>query len=546
MSTSTLDASHLLLLIAGAAALLLWGTRMARTGVTRAYGSEIRRVISSGLSNRMVAAFSGLASAAILQSSMAVALFLASFSRLGAVNVETGLAVMLGADVGSAVVASLLSLNVKQYWPVLIAAGYIVHAIYDGSNGKGKQLGRVLLGLGLVLLALNALSAAARELSSSELLQQIFASLQGQSLLIVVVAALLTWLAHSSIAILLLVASMAAAGVITSPETIVALVLGVNAGGGIPAVLLTWSETSSARRITLGNLIFRFIAAISGLLLISQLAKLYLALTGYGAFGVVALHLIINLSLGLVLIWVITPFARMLEWCLPTVKESGSEFGPKFLDKNLSHATPSLAISALTGEILRMIELVEGMLGKCRDLLSTHDARLARDLHTLDDRLDILYEAVKNTATELSRGDIEVDEGRRAVDIISYAANLENAGDLIEKNLLDTLEKKIKANAMFSSVGQQEIQMLFDYVRETGRIAANIAISWKRSDAEILLQRKSELKQLAQKSLDQHLLRLRNREKNTVESSSFHIDLLSDLQRINSLICGVGYSVARA
>ncbi|MGD9827659.1 MAG: Na/Pi cotransporter family protein [Hyphomicrobiaceae bacterium] len=543
---TTSDASHLIVLIFGAAALLLWGTRMARTGITRAYGQEIRGLISSGLSNRFVAAGSGLASAAVLQSSMAVALFLASFTRLGAVSVATGLAVMLGADIGSAVVASLLTLNIKQLWPVLIAVGFVVHTAYDGRNAKGKQLGRVMLGLGLVLLALSALGVAAQNLSSSEVLQLVLVSLAGQNVLVIVIVALLTWLAHSSIAILLLVASMAAAGVLTTPELIVAIVLGINIGGGIPAILLTWSETVEARRIAVGNGLFRLLGAALAFAFIPDIAKLYAMMPEKSALAVIALHLAFNFCLVLLCLPIVGPVARLLATLIKPPENAPDDFGPKFINGNIVQYPPSLAISALLRETIRMIDLVEDMLGKSQVILMKGDRAQAGEVHHLDDRLDTLYEAIKSSATDLTREELEIGESRRAVDIISYAANLENAGDLIEKNLLDTVENKVKSSAQFSSEGEAEIVRLFGYVKETAHVAAGTAMSWELGNAQVLIGRKSEFKSLAKESLEKHLQRLRKREQKSLETSSFHLDLLGDLQRVNSLLCGIGYSVRQS
>jgi phosphate:Na+ symporter len=537
------DASHLLVLIAGAAALLLWGARMARTGITRAYGTRIRRYLSASAANRIVAAISGLISAMILQSSMAVALFLASFTRMGRLGTQSGLAIMLGADVGSAIVASFLSLDIKQAWPFLIAGGYVIHTIYDSRNNRGKQIGRVMLGLGLVLLSLQTLGVAAQSLSSSELLQDILTTLGRQYILTIILLSLLTWLAHSSLAMLLLLSSMVAAGVITDPEIIITMILGINIGGGIPALVLTWTESPVVRRITLGNALFRLICAIIALGLIEQMTTIYLAMPMSPALSVVGFHLMFNLALLMVCLPVIGPATRLLSLMQPDNETGAAAFGPKFLTGNFGSEPPSLAISALLRETIRIIEIVEEMLMQCVAMLKTGDTMAVNSIHELDDRLDVLYEAVKAFATNLSREDSEIGESRRSIDIITYAANLENAGDLIEKNLLDTVSSKIQSGTDFSKEGQEEIDRLFDYVKETAQVAAATAIGWEADNAALLIDRKSRFKALAKESLDNHLHRLRLGKAPSVDTSSFHMDMLGDLQRVNSLLCGIGYSV---
>lgn len=535
--------SYLLLLIFGAAALLLWGTRMVRTGVTRAFGAEMRRILAGGLGNRVVALGSGMAAAAALQSSTAVALLAASFAKTGLLGTALGLAVMLGADVGSALVAALLTLDIKRFWPVFIFAGYVLHTVYDGRSAKGKQTGRILLGVGLILLALNSMTALSNDLSDSALVQRVIEALAGEPLVAIFLMAILTWIAHSSIAILFFVASLASAGLLADPQLVVTLVLGVNLGGVVPAIMLTLSEPPAARRIALGNGLFKLVAVVAVSLLLPWSAELYAALPGDAGFRTVLLHILLNSALAAVGLWFTGPADALLRRLVAEPPAEEREvFGPLYVASAPRDVNPSLALSSLVRETLRMIDMIETMLRQAMEMLQTGDRSRSAEVHKLDDQVDTLYEAIKSYATALTRQDLEEDESRRAVDILSYATSLENAGDVIDKSLIDTVEKKIKSNASFSPEGDAEIRRIHDYVLETNRLAAAVTMNWEAESAAMLLKRKRDCKRLTGESSELHLARLRDGQARSVDSSSFHLDIIGDLQRVNSFLAGIGYA----
>ena len=237
-----------LTMILGAATLMLWGVRMARTGVMRAYGAEIRRILPQTLKNRLVALLAGAGSATILQSSIAVAVFTSTLAALGVVPVADGLVLMLGADAGSAVVAALLTLNLKALWPVLMFSGYLLHSVYSETDSPLKQYGRILLGIAMILVALTFMSQVSAALADSRLIRTIISSLGNELLLAVLLFGILTWVAHSSIAILLFWASLVQAGITDNPALIVAAILGINVGNAVPPIIMSLSQAAPARR----------------------------------------------------------------------------------------------------------------------------------------------------------------------------------------------------------------------------------------------------------------------------------------------------------
>ncbi|MEM8647209.1 MAG: Na/Pi cotransporter family protein, partial [Pseudomonadota bacterium] len=458
--------TELLIRIAGAAALLLWGARMMRTGMVRAYGANIRSFLSSGAHNRFAAAVVGALSALVLQSGTAVALLASSFGSVGVLKVTAGLAILLGADVGSAIAAQLLALNIREAWPVLMLGGYVLHASSEADRPRAKQLGRVAMGLGMIFLALTLLSTSASILQQSDIVHRVLTALGNEPVLAILLAALLTWLAHSSLVVLLLVAGLAAAGVLNHDQLAFSLMLGVNAGAAVPAVVMTLSERREGRQITLGNLLFRIFGVLVAALTLPVWTG-WLSQTGFSLGQLTILsHVLFNVALLAGCILLIGPASRVLDHLVSENETVADEFAPQHLDSSATEL-PAVALSMASRETLRMVDCIQEMLSHAFNALESNDAKLCDRASKLDDKLDSLYEAIKLYVTELTRLELEERESRRALDIISFTTHLESAGDVIDRNLLDTVRQKIASQAEFTRRGAAEVADIQDYVCET-------------------------------------------------------------------------------
>jgi len=537
--------TELLIKIAGSATLLLWGARMARTGMVRSFGADIRNFLVKSTANRFVAALMGLAAAGMLQSSTAVALLTTSFASAGLLGASAGLAIMLGADLGSALVAQVFSLNIKSLWPLFMLAGYILHSIFETRSLKGKQFGRILMGLGLIFLSLSVLASAGDVLRKSEIIAEIFASMSNEPVIAILVAAVLTWVAHSSLAVLLLISVLATGGVLDHGFLSFYLVLGINAGAALPAYTLTLSEPSTARQIALGNLIFRLVGVILAAYFGSRWMPYLLEWNVDAGQKLIFLHIGFNSLLLFIFITSIDGMARLTANLIPTEVKVEDEWAPRYLDPS-AQEVPTIALSMVARETLRMIDVVEIMLQRSMESLRNNDAVLCDETKPLDDRVDVLYEAIKFYVTDLTRAELEKEEGRRAFEIISFTTNLENAGDVIDRSLLGTISKKIKSRRDFSKEGFAELEEMYDYLLETIQLASNVFMERTVENARLLLERKQQFREIEKNSTDRHLARLRSGETKTIETSAYHLDILRDFKRINSHFASVAYPILEA
>jgi phosphate:Na+ symporter len=526
----------------GAAALLLWGLRMVRTGVLRAYGGDLRRVLGRSMSNRFSALFSGLGIAMVLQSSTATALMAASFASRGLVHTAPALAIMLGADVGTTLVVQIFSFKLDWLSPLLILIGVI--AFNTARSTRARDLGRTAVGLGLILLGLQLISATAEPMRQSEVLTMVLGALGDEPTIAILIAALLTVLSTSSLAIVLLIISLVAAGVVSLPLAFT-LVLGANLGSAVTPLIATIGAEPEARRVPLGNLLFRLVGVVL-LLPVLSLVTPYLALVEPEPVRQVAnFHTAFNLALAVLFIGLTGPVARLCTRIFPDRLLPEETARPRHLDPGALES-PAVAIANAARETLRMGDIVEKMLRQSLDVFRNDDRKLLREVESRDDDIDGLHEAIKLYLTEVSRDAIDSRDSKRLIDVITFTTNLEHIGDIIDKSLMELAAKKIKNRLQFSDEGFREICDMHGRLIENLTLALNVFIAGDPKMARKLLEEKIVFRELERTASENHLARLRSGKKESIETSSLHLDVLRDLKRINSHLTSVAYPILDA
>ena len=528
----------LLNLLAGVALLVL-GTYIVRTGILRLYGGALRRVLRHSASSRFAAFAAGLGVTALIQSSNATALMLAAFAGQGLIATAPALAVMLGADVGTAMMTLVFSYDLSWLSPLLIFVG--VTLFMRRENKRIGRFGQVLIGLGLIILALQLIVLAARPLTQGAGVQVIFASLTGDVMLDMLVAALFTMLSYSSLAVVLLTATLAASKVIAL-HVALALVLGANLGSGVLALINTLPSSPEARRVSLGNLLFRLIGCLIAAPLLPYIEEGFAALTIAEGAAVVDFHLVFNLALAAFFMFLTEPVARLAERLMPARPDDDNPAKPRYLDAS-ALTTPALAIGNAVREAMRIGDVIEQMLTGMLTVLKTNDQALAERLRKMDDIVDDLYTAIKLYLTQISREALDDKEARRWADIVSFTINMEQVGDIIERVITDLEEKKIDKGRNFSEAGMQEIIDLHSRLVANLRLGMSVFLHGDLKSAQQLLAEKVLFRDLERSYADSHITRLMENTAQSIETSSLHLDLISDLKRINSHICSIAYPI---
>ncbi len=535
--------SIVLLDLMGGVALLLWGLHMVLSGVLRAFGPDLRRILGKALSNRFTAFGAGLGLTALLQSSTATGLMTASLAADGIVSLVPALAIMLGANVGTTLIVQALSFNISAVAPVLFVIGLVTFRV--GGSSLTRALGRIAIGLGLILLALHILLDTLAPAEQAPAVRALLAAITHDPVLCVCIAAALTWAAHSSVAVVLLVMSLAYSQFVT-PDAALALVLGANLGSAInPLIEAGIRGNPASRRLPVGNLINRLVGVAIALPLLSPIARELMALQPNFAKMTAEFHLLFNVALAAIFIGPLDAVAWLLVRILPEKKRPDDASAPRYLD-DAALQTPALALANAAREMLRMGGFVEAMLRDVMTAIMNNDRKLAADVSHMENIVDRLNEAIKLYITKLTRDSLDEREGRRAMEIISFTINLEHIGDIIDKNLCELAAKKIKRRLQFSAEGAAELTAFHKRVCESLQAAFGIFMTGDVAAARKLLREKSELRQAELDAADRHFERLREGRPESLETTSLHLDALSDLKRIHSHICSVAYAVLEA
>jgi phosphate:Na+ symporter len=535
--------SLVLLDLIGGVALLLWGLHMVLSGILRAFGPDLRRLLAGALGNRFAAFAAGIGLTALLQSSTATALITSSFTAEGLVSLVPALAIMLGANVGTTLIVQILSFNIAAVAPVLFILGLV--AFRSGARSRIKDIGRVSIGLGLMLLALHILLDSLAPAENAPGVRIFMNAITGDPVLCIVISAVVTWVVHSSVASVLLIMSLAYAHFLT-PFAALALVLGANLGSAInPIFEAVRRDNPASYRLPLGNLINRLVGVLLFAPFLRPITEILQAWQPDLAKMTAEFHIAFNVATAILFIGLLDSVARLLKKLLPNRVQEADLSRPRYLDESAIE-TPSLALADAARETLHMGDLVEVMLRKVMAAMTSNDRALVDQVSRMDNSVDGLDEAIKLYLTKLTRGSLDEREGRRAMEIISFAINLEHMGDIIDKNLSELAMKKIKRGFQFSPEGAEELSAFHKRTMDSLRIAFGVFMSGDVNEARKLLAEKALLRNTELAATERHLDRLRQGRPETIETTSLHLDVLRDLRRIHSHICSVAYPVLDA
>lgn len=539
-----MSGTYTLLNIAGAVALLLWATRMVRTGVDRAYGSQLRRLQKRAASTRPGAALAGLALAVGLQGSTAVALLVAGSIASGITTAAVGLAVLLGADLGSALVVQVLSLDLSLLIPLLLLTGVTI--FLTGRRRTVRQAGRIIVGIALILIALKMIGDASAPLRDSQLVPVWTGYLAGDPLLAFLTAALVTWAMHSGVAAVLLIISLTANAVVSLPLALI-LVLGANLGSAAISVLLTRNYARDARLVPLANLILRGVCALFVLAMLQwiDLGSLLTALPAGQA--AVVFHVGFNLVVVIVGLLLVRAALRLTGVILPQPVATDAagqaalarttSLDPGVLDQ------PRQALAAAIREILNMSDTLSVMLREVIEVLETGDRAMIQQIADMDDIVDQQHTEIKLYLASIGRQELSAEESHRCLELTGYCIKLEQAGDIIVKNLLSLAVKKSELAVDFSAQGWRELRALHDSVSANLQLALNVLVSGDKDAARELIAEKDRVRHLERETTDQHLARLRGGSVESIETSTIHLDAVRDLKQINGLLTSAAYPI---
>ncbi|MFC4668530.1 Na/Pi cotransporter family protein [Seohaeicola nanhaiensis] len=528
--------------MAGAVALLLAATRMVRTGVERAYGRQLRQHLRQRIGHPLSAMLMGLVMAVALQSSTAVTLLVSSFVGLGLVSGVAGIVIVRGGELGSALVAKVLSFDLTLLAPALLTLGAVLYLRSD--RRPWHEIGRCLLGIALILISLEMVSTAALPLRDSTFLPVVVRYLSGDILSCFLLAAALTYLLHSSIAAVLLLAAMAEQGVLP-PGVGLVMVLGVNLGSSMIAPVLTRAAAPEQRAVPLANLLMRGLGSVV-LLALYEVVQPDPALLGTGpANQIIHAHIAFNLFILLVGLPLSGVAWRISRWVadLRTPIETGPAHEEISALDPAALGNPDQALANATREAIRMCDTIDTMLSRIIEVYAAPDPQSIADLRAFDDRVDNRHNAIKLYLARITEQGMTEAQSRRCQDLLEVCIKLEQAGDVIVRNLLLHAQKKMERQVEFTPEGWKELVDFHASVMRNARLAFNLLVDDDPATAQQVIIEKDRLRDSERETRQQHFMRLRRNTEQSIETSSIHLDTVRDLKQINGLLAALAYPV---
>lgn len=525
--------------IAGAAALLIWAVRLVRTGVERGWQVQLRRALRRGAENRLVAAGAGTVAAVVLQSSTAVAILTAGFVAAGTLAGAAGLAVLLGGDLGSAIVAQILLARADWLVPVLLLAGVVV--FQKSRTLEWRMGGRVLIGLALIFVSLGMIRDATAPLRDSQAMVGAMEYLGGDPVTAFVIGALFAWAVHSSVAAVLLFVTLAASSMLPVPAG-VAMVLGANLGGAMIGYVLTLNAELGARRVIMANLLVRGGGALLALLALTLLQPSFAILGGSPARQVINLHLAFNMALLLLALPLTGPLMRLSGQLIAAPPTEATLQRVSALDP-AALSTPDRALACAAREVLQIGEGVEAMLRRVLGLYSTWDEQAAQAIRAKEEEVDKIHLETKLYLAKLQRNVTDEETQRRGHDLAEMAVNLETAGNVISLTMLDMAQRLSKDSLTFSDMGQREVADFHDRVLANAQSALNVLMTMNPDAARALVEEKDRVRDLEQVLQRSHLERLKEGRTESIETSNIHQETLRALKQVNTCFTQVAYPI---
>lgn len=529
-----------LLHLAGAAALLIWSVRLIRTGVERAFLPQLRLALRRSERSRVLTAASGTLAAMFLQSSTAVALIVAGFTLSGGLAAASALAILLGADVGSALAAQILIVRADWIEPLLFLAGAVL--FLRARRRAVRQTGRILIGLALVFVSLDMIQAATAPLKDSPGVATLVGYLDTDLVSAFVIGGVLAYAVHSSLAAVLMFVTFVAAGVLSVPAG-AAMVLGANLGGAAIPVILTLSMPVAARRAVVANLALRGGFAVALLaVLIWGLPDLSV-LGGAGFRQVINLHLVFNAGLLVLALPLTGMVSRLVSAALPADTGGGVATPTPGLD-TVSPDRPDRALAAAGRETLRMAERVTAMLVPALKLYRDWDDDTAEAIRRAEDDVDRMHFQSKLFLARLQERALTPEQNRRAMDLASVANNLEDAGDRISTDMLGMARRMRAEGLSFSEDGWRDLADFHDLVLSNAQLALDVMMADEPDVARQLVEEKDRVRRVERELQERHLERLRQGGSETIETSNMHQETIRALKLVNTAMCFIAYPIA--
>jgi phosphate:Na+ symporter len=530
---------RVLMALFGGLALLLYGMQLTGEGLQRAAGARLRQILTHLTGRRLTAVLTGAGVTALIQSSTATTLMLIGFVQAGLLSLHQAMGVILGADIGTTFTVQLLAFHVQDYAPLIVGLGFC--GLFFLKRRFFRDLGQAVFGFGLIFLGLKLMIEGMAPLQHSALVAQALATFAETPVLAVAAGAVFSAVVASSAATIGLVLALAAHDLLPLAGA-VPLVLGANIGTCVTALTASVGSSTEARRVAVAHIGFKLLGVAVVVPFIGPFAELARFSADDLGRQIANAHTFFNVGISLLFLPFQTLAARAIIQLVPDKPEEEARFRTRYLDDRFADQ-PSLAIGQATREALRMADVVQAMFRDAAAVFRHGSQELLEDVERRDDQVDYLEREIKLYLTRLDRQTMTQDLSQREIALLGFIGNLENVGDIIDKNLMELAKKKIYQGRRFSEPGEAE---LMDFHATIGKNLERAIVAFATGDrglAQDVLDQRPAIRQRERELRQSHLDRLRAGLADSVETSEIHLDVLTNLKRISSHVTALVYPI---
>lgn len=524
--------------LAGGLALFLYGLNTLKDNLEQLAGEKIRYVIHRMTGSVFYGIITGTIITFIFQSSTATTVLLIGFANAELINLIQAMGVILGADIGTTFTVQIISWNIYDYSIIFILAGVLLS--FTKKRKRTLLTGNLLIGIGMVFLGMKMMSDATAPLKNADYFQKIIEFSRGHPVGLLIISTIFTAIIQASAGTIGLLISLSLSGTVNTLDVAIPVIFGANIGTCATTIFAALPSTTEGKKIAMGHLFFKVAGVIVFYPLRQYLSDVASMTATTLPHQIANAHTIFNLLITLIFFPFVNLIAIFINTIVPEESRKEEKFRPKYLDESALR-TPSLALAYSMREILRMADIVSDMLKRCFATFRGENFDLIAELKSMDNKVDTLYQELKMYLTKASLNPLSDELANLNVHQLTMIINLENLGDVIDKNILLLAQKRYKQHSIFSSEGFTELTNYHQLICQNFDLAIS-AFTGKNSElAQQVLINYRKIDELLQTYTENHLQRLRKGLKESIETSSIHLDLLSNLHRINTYITNCVY-----
>lgn len=518
-------------LLASGIALFLFGMTTTSSSLEKLLANRITGLLNKVSGNRFLAIVTGISLTTILQSSGAVTSMLVGLGSARVITLRQVMGIIIGTAIGSTLTVQIMSFNLSQYALPLFAISFAFY--FQSKKATVRNVALVFMGFSFLFIGIKMISLSAHHFAEIPMMKEFFVSMKENPIYSLVAAMLFCAAIQSSAVTVGIAMGLASANAITLYDAML-WVYGANIGTTATALIAAAGSNYVGRQVAWAHFFYKTVSVLVFypftdwfMLFLQQFDKSTARIVANG-------HFVFNIFSAVLFFPFVAKGAALIEKLFPP--SSADQFGTEFVNLN-NYQSSALASSYANREIMRTADIVLGMVKDSIKLFDRADQALIESIKDRDNKVDFLYREVKMFLLDHANKSPAVNQS--IMSMIMYLSDLERAADAIDINIIALAIKKNALKLEFSEEGWRDICTLHEQILQVAATAINAYQTKDLCDEAI--QMKRNLAKLEIQLRENHVNRLNRGMRDSINTSSIHLDLLSEYRRIGSLLCNHAY-----